>query len=872
MKKKLFFILSIIAIIKVAIAKQVNPVQAKIVAQNMYRQVSGDNGSINLFLAYTAKFRDISNTQATYETPLYYIFNAEDNKGFVIVSANDNVYPVLGYATEGNLNMSSGLAQNFKKWLENYKNQIIYVITNHLRATELIKSQWKKLENGDLLNANKNANSVNPLLTTTWSQSPYYNDLCPYDVNAGAANGYHAVTGCPATAMAQIMKYWNYPATGTGFHSYNHPYYGTLSANFGATTYDWASMPDHLSGPNNAVATLMYHCGVAVEMQYGPTSSGSYVIMDGYPQEQTCEYAYKTYFGYDPNTIQGLRRSNYSDSAWIQLLKNELDAGRPVQYAGFGQGGHTFVCDGYDINNYFHMNWGWGGYADGYFLIDALNPGSGGTGAGAGTYNNGQQAIIGIQPLQGGNNNTNNFDITLYDYVTANPNPVWFGSPFTVHTDVANWSQQTFTGDWTAAIFDSNYNFLDFVEILSGYTLNGNSHYTNGLDFSTQGMINILPGSYYIGIFYRPTGGDWVIAGINGSYTNLIPFQVYYSNDIELYQDMVIDVGNTIENNQPFTVTLDILNDGNSTFYGEFGLSLYDLDGNFAATVETITGAALDPGYYYDDVQFSTTGINVPAGTYLLALEHKPNGGNWELTGSTYHANPIYVTIVDPPLQPDMYENNDTENNAYTFSVNFNGNQASVSTNGSNLHIGTDDDYYKINLPSGYNYTITARAHDSYNSGNGNTYTCDVSWVYKNGNNWSDTYDDVMPGNITVNNGGTVYFKVSPFFVGETGTYLLDIQITRTGSSGINENSPDNNISVYPNPVSNYLQVKTKDFEKVKSIKILDVSGRQMTEFKHPLFNNHIFSVPVNHLTQGNYIISIETGKNIVRKKFIKTK
>jgi len=866
MKRKLLFILSLFGIVNLSFAKEVNPNKAKLVAKNYYQQLVNSKNPIELDLVYTSYSYIQSNSNKTLKKPMFYVFNIKNKNGFIIISGNDNAVPALGYSKKGSYD-NSNLPNNFKKWIENYKNQIKYIIENNIKATNDIKIKWNKLEKGDLLNANKNTNSVNPLVSTTWGQSPYVNDLCPYDVNAGSSNGYHCVTGCPATAMAQIMKYWEYPTTGSGFHSYVHSDYGTLSANFGATTYDWSSMPNSVNSPNNAVATLMYHCGVAVEMQYGPTSSGSYVIIDASPTpEQASEYAYKTYFGYDASTIQGLKRENYSDYNWKQLLKTELDAGRPIQYAGIGQGGgHTFVCDGYDNNDYFHMNWGWSGYYDGYFLLDALNPGTGGTGAGSGSYNYNQQAVVGIQPPAG----NISFDITLYDNLVANPNPVWFSSSFTIHTDVANWSSTTFNGDWTAAIFDENYNFVDYVDILSGYSLQGNSHYTNGLDFSSSGMINLLPGSYYVGIFYRPTGGNWIAVG-DGSYSNFINFEVEYSNDIELYQDMIIDVGTTIEQNQAFSVTLDILNDGTNTFNGDFAVKIFDTDGYYVETVQTLTGASLDAGYYYDDVVFSTSGLNIPAGTYMLALEHKDNDGSWELSGSSYYSNPIYVTFIEQPLQPDIYENNDTENSAYNFNANFNDNSATILTTSSNLHIGSDNDYYKITLPSGYNYVITARAHDSYNSGDGNTYTCDVSWNYKINETWSENFDDVMSNNINLNNGGTIYFSVAPYFVGGTGTYLMDISITRTAVTAINNITNSNALNIYPNPTIEYLHLKANKEMDINSIKIIDILGKQIKNLNNnQLKSNEILTIPVSNLSTGSYFLVIETDKEILQHKFI---
>lgn len=867
MKKLLLTFLLIAGLIGITNAKEVNPETAKLIAKNMYQQVNKNKGCLNLQLVYTSTTKINLNTDkySSDEVPLFYVFNAENNNGFVIVSGDDNTIPILGYSTSGSFD-NSILPSNFKKWLEGYKNQIMYIIVNNINATDEIKSMWQKLENGQPLNANKDVSAVNPLLSVTWGQDPYVNDLCPYDYTYNE----RTVTGCPATAMAQIMKYWEYPVNGTGFHSYNHDTYGTLSANFASTTYDWASMPNSVNSTNNAVATLMYHCGVSVEMDYGVGSTGgsaSYVIIDASPTpQQACEYAYTTYFGYDASSIQGLKRENYSDSNWKQLLKNDLDAGRPIQYAGFGAGGHTFVCDGYDNNDYFHMNWGWAGDADGYFILDALNPGSGGTGSGAGTYNNGQQAVIGIQPPSG----SISYSMSLYENVSVSPNPVWFGSSFTVHTDIANFGTNTFNGDYCAAIFDDNYNFVEYVEILSGYSLGASQHYTSGLDFTNSGLITVLPGSYYIGIFYRPTGGDWVMVS-DGSYSNMISFDVYYSNDIELYQDMVIDCGTNISQNQSFTVTLDIANDGSSTFTGEFDVSLYNLDGSFAETIQTLTGASLDAGYFYDDLEFTTSGVSVSPGTYLLALMHKADGGSWELTGSTYYSNPIYVTIQEEALSADMYENNNVQNDAYNLTLNFSSNNASVETTGSNAHIGSDEDFYKIVLASGYYYTITARIHDSYNSGNGQTYTCDMSWLYLNGSTWSDTYDDVAPSNITVLNGGTVYFHVAPYFIGQTGTYLLDIDVSRTPSSGIDDVSISENLSVFPNPASDFVNIKVENTTNIQGIEIIDIVGKQVDKIDNPKFDNNYFTVPITKLQPGTYTMLIQTENEIWQHKFIKS-
>ncbi|HRS53761.1 MAG TPA: C10 family peptidase, partial [Bacteroidales bacterium] len=180
------------------------------------------------------------------------------------------------------------------------------------------------------------------------------------------------------------MYYYKYPTQGNGYHSYIHPVYGYLSANFGSTTYEWVPMLNSINSSNLPIATLIYHCGVAVEMNYSPSGSGA--LLD------VAAFALKNYFKYS-NNIKYYERDNYP-YVWNDLLTSNLDLGRPIIYAGFdpnNYNGHAFIIDGYDNTNYYHINWGWGGAYNGYFYIDNLNPGSS-------DYTAGQQAIVNIYP------------------------------------------------------------------------------------------------------------------------------------------------------------------------------------------------------------------------------------------------------------------------------------------------------------------------------------------------------------------------------------------------------------------------------------------------------------------------------------------
>lgn len=328
-----------------------------------------------------------------------YVF-ANPQGGFVIVSADDRALPILGYSASSVFAMP--VPDNVLDWLEGYAWEIAQLRQHEVAPSEQVRAEWVRYLS-DGIGAPEPLTTVAPLLSTTWSQGTYYNDLCPAD----AASGQHTATGCVATAMAQVMKYWNYPVQGLGSRSYTHPTYGTQSANFGATTYDWAHMPNVLNASSTAqqvqaVATLMYHVGVSIVTNYGLSSAGGSaadVVSRGGITYPCVENALRQYFDYSP-LLFGARLSGMGDDRWRAMLRTELDSARPVVYSGFDlSGGHCFVCDGYDAQDRFHFNWGWGGMSDGYFAIGSLNPSVGGIGTNTSTtFNLDNMAAFGIRP------------------------------------------------------------------------------------------------------------------------------------------------------------------------------------------------------------------------------------------------------------------------------------------------------------------------------------------------------------------------------------------------------------------------------------------------------------------------------------------
>lgn len=324
-----------------------------------------------------------------------YLFAATDG-GFVLVAGDDCARPILAYSLTSRF--ADTLPEHIASWLQGYAEEIALLRSRGEQASALVRDEW-----GTLLKADEQgplyAVNVAPLLTTTWKQGSPYNTLCPTDTL-----NRKTISGCVAIAMAQVMKYWNHPTQGAGSYSYTTANCGTMSANFGATTYDWANMSNSLTSVSptvniNAVATLVYHAGVSVKMSYGFSSSGATTVSSNNLSTITGERALRTYFKYD-KALHSVQRDVVGDSVFTALLEGELLAGRPVIFSGHdSSGGHAFVCDGGNNAGLYHFNWGWGSYCDGYYQIGALNPAPGGAGGNATShYNLDNKMIIGIQP------------------------------------------------------------------------------------------------------------------------------------------------------------------------------------------------------------------------------------------------------------------------------------------------------------------------------------------------------------------------------------------------------------------------------------------------------------------------------------------
>lgn len=349
-------------------AKEVQIEKARIVAKNLYTERNPElNFQVNIADEFEIDFN---------ETLVYYVFNL--NPGFVIISADDNVYPILGYSFEASYS-GVDFPPAFQSWMDHYAEQIYYSINEGISPAKEIDLAWEKYSDIDF-KADIILDEVDPLILTTWSQGCYYNSQMPADTNGPCD---HLYTGCVATAMGQIMKFYNWPQTGTGSNSYNTPY-GLQEADFENTTYDWLNMNYHLELENQAVAGLLYHCTVSINSILTPNGTGAY--------DFDVRDALVDYFKYDDNAQFHWRDSYAGD--WKEMLRIELDEGRPLIYGGADSqtnAGHTLVCDGYQDTAFFHFNWGWAGFYNGYYYIDSLI-------ASGSHFDFQHDAIVGIKP------------------------------------------------------------------------------------------------------------------------------------------------------------------------------------------------------------------------------------------------------------------------------------------------------------------------------------------------------------------------------------------------------------------------------------------------------------------------------------------
>ena len=419
----------------------------------------------------------------------YYVFN-NDAGGFVIIAGDDAVTPVLGYTSTGSFD-AENLPDGLKDLLKSYERQIAALGDNYVANQTATRAAFT----GEKL-----------LKTAEWNQYAPFNKYTP--------NNY--VTGCVATAGAIVMKHHGYPAKGTGSHSYT--WNGkTLTANF-EHDYDWASMPAKYDGTNDAafdgVARLMADLGVAVEMQYAKNGSGAYI--------GNMISALQTYFGYSKLTYLA-SIDDMEAEAWNAKLRGEIDANRPILYSASdaSAGGHSFIIDGYKDES-FSVNWGWGGYCNGFYQIGALNPESAGKPTGD-KYNLGQTAVIGLQPSDG-KEKVSSLGFLKYDglmqVLNMNITDVKKGQKFNVYSlPIANNGDHAFTGEVVVALMNAKGEIREIVCTDTFNEFKVGSYYPR-YTFYSKSTVDAEPGDY-LAIMAKENGSEEYIELYDPSYERM---------------------------------------------------------------------------------------------------------------------------------------------------------------------------------------------------------------------------------------------------------------------------------------------------------------------------------------------------------------
>jgi hypothetical protein len=793
--------------------------------------------------AYTCKKQGTVN----YEDIYYYVFNKADNGGYIIVSGDERVLPVLGYSDRGQFNEDS-LPPQLSDWLKYYQ----FEMDNISAATPMNSANSENyFQKAKFMST---ATSVSPLLGEIgWSQSSPFNNYCPFISSIGSK----ASAGCVATAMAQVMKYYQWPARGNGSNSYQTRTYGlTISEDFSNTTYDWANMQNTYSSSssaeqNNAVATLLYHCGAAVNMDYSSLSGAS---------TYDVTKALINYFNYDPN-IQHLLRDYYTRAEWIDILKNEINQGRPVLYSGDSQStGHFFVCDGYDENNYFHFNWGWGGNYDGYFPVSILNPTDPQLGSNTVGYNMAQEVIIGIQKPGSVSASTHSI-YTAAGLSVSSSNVPRSGSVSVKAKSVYNYGANSFTGDIGIGL----YNDYGLVTVLNTMLVSAVNPLYGWSEFSLSAVnipTSVSNGKYKIYPVYQANDeNQWhIIRGKTGTATNYIEVSVKsdmisYSaplNEMPALNVNEINITGNIYESKKGRVTVSVTNRGKeyNSFLGIYLISTTDITNHQLvsnvpvniANNETVT------------INFSDV-INVKSGAYYLKVIYDP-ANNMDVFRQTNGFSDLSVSASPINVQPVPTSPANltlTSNISFVEPLSLTNNNAKLS-----VSLKNEGGYYEGKLMA----VLFRSSGGSVGNFGNQTQIVDEN---ETANVLLEETLDLTPDSYKVL---LYYYENKTWKLLTPNSYsTLTFTLDKPISTNVNSLSATDEIRVYPNPAINQLTIATSS--PADHVAIYSVDGALLRSVN---MNNtpDACNIDVSTLSKGNYIVQVKTAEGLKQAKFVK--
>ncbi|MFZ4581673.1 MAG: C10 family peptidase [Paludibacter sp.] len=774
----------------------------------------------------------------------YYVFNKSDNNGFVIVSADERTKPILAYSTEGSFNTSS-LPQTLKYWLNVYNNEILSIKPTDKKLTTTINYT-------ESTNNTSFATTIAPLLgNIKWNQGDPYNNLCPL---IPPANTTRSVSGCVATGMAQVMMFHKWPVSGTGSNTYTSTTNNiSLTQSFAGTNYNWSNMTDTYStasteAQKTAVATLIYHCGVAVSMDYGTTSSASTLAMAN---------ALKNNFGYDSN-LQQFQRNYYTRTEWKNMLKAELNTLKPILYSGnSNDGGHLFVCDGYDANDLFHFNWGWGGQSNGYFQLSALDPSSQGIGGSSDGFNASQEILIGIQKPT--NTSIASYQLFTNDTLAYSTKVVKRNGTFAINASkVYNKGISTFSGNIAMALYSTNNVFLGTIGTTKSIADLRTYYSYSPLIYSNISIPSTYAaGNYKIYMVYGGSGqSNWQIMRgpvgipnyINATVTATQVLLATPTNEVpKLILNSFTKNGNLYPN-KTGRFSVSVTNNG-AEYNSTLSIYLESFDNqttNQLVSTEAINIAAGETR----NVEFQGN-ITMTQGKYYLSVMYDPSNNPTKSTTIEQLGNYQLVDIITAPTETPVL----LLNSAISFpnASKVERNQATLTANIKNT-IGFYDKkiiafIFETTGGGSLTYLGYQDAFIDANESRTFTFSGELNLPLKNYNiavyyqNTSNSWTALTPSN---------YYKAT-FTLVDTPTVLENINVNK-------------NLIIYPNPAVNQLTISTTD--QILKLNITDVLGRQVYELKNEKSDN--ININVSNLRTGNYILKVLTTDGLQVTKFNK--
>jgi hypothetical protein len=845
MRKIYFSILALVLFAVTLSASQRSASDALQIAINHLKTSTSSDGrqktpaSKNLQLAYTFK-ENVEN-----ENGLLYVFNNGNNNGFVIVSGSEKATEILGYAHTGTFDASK-IPTGLNYWLNGFAEEIKLLenaVENTFFEVNASKEPIRKTQAESLFST-----AISPLLgSIKWNQGQPYNNLCP--IIPGTDN--RAVTGCVATGMAQVMKYHQWPVTGIDSNSYTTTTQGIpLSVDFSTTTYDWANMTNGYNAASTenqktAVATLMYHCGVATNMDYDLESGTTTLKM---------ATALINNYGYDAN-LNLIKRDFYTREEWINMLKTELNASRPVLYGGQSStSGHLFVCDGYDSNNFFHFNWGWGGMSDGYYAITALNPSNQGIGGSSGGYNSYQDIVVGMQ--QPDPTTSPVYCIYMQENIVSSEQSVQRNANTTIAIKKTyNYGVNTFNGNLGLGLFNGD----NLIAMLKNYAING---LVSGTGYNNINAENItIPsqtanGTYKLHTIYKASSeSDWsIVRGYVGTpnylYVQVSDTEVSYTNPADYDPNLTLNsmsVTGNVYQNKTGRFVVEVTNTGEE-YNSKLGiyLQLKDSSSVYQLITEDANIATNETATYYINKK-----ITLNPGEYYLAAMYDPNNVRETASAFSQLGSTQLINILATPTDPPAFMLNSKI--AFPDNDNVNKNYDILSAN-----ITNSGGYYENKM---------------------------IAFIFPKAGGSSLTYlgyQDVFfetDEQKTVNFGGSInlepdqYLTIT-YYLGESGwvrllpnensSLLFTIQPEYTTIETIPE--VINHVLLYPNPANDYIYFKSEEI--VKDVYVYSAEGKLLQR----IFPNTggVIQIDIRNFNTGTYLLQINTSGNIQIGQFIK--